>query len=124
VAIDAASLEDCALSVIVTVVSTAVGGRAIVDGGSKTFSYDRYQAGDGRGYGLVKEDPVVEVERFSEEHGHLNVERSERRYRVGDRLSIIPNHVCTTVNMHDEIYGVRGDQVETVWRVEGRGKVR
>jgi D-serine deaminase-like pyridoxal phosphate-dependent protein len=124
VGIDAASLEDCALSVIVTVVSTAVGGRAIVDGGSKTFSYDRYQAGDGRGYGLVKEDPVVEVERFSEEHGHLNVERSERRYRVGDRLSIIPNHVCTTVNMHDEIYGVRGDQVETVWRVEGRGKVR
>jgi D-serine deaminase-like pyridoxal phosphate-dependent protein len=124
VAIDAASLEECALSVIVTVVSTAVGGRAIVDGGSKTFSYDRYQAGDGRGYGLVKEDPVVEVERFSEEHGHLNVERSERRYRVGDRLSIIPNHVCTTVNMHDEIYGVRGDQVETVWRVEGRGKVR
>ena len=124
VAIDAASLDDCALSVLVTVVSTAVRGHAIVDGGSKTFSYDRYQAGDGRGYGLVKEDTAVEVERFSEEHGHLNVERSERRYRVGDRLSIIPNHVCTTVNMHDEIYGVRGDQVETAWRVEGRGKVR
>jgi D-serine deaminase-like pyridoxal phosphate-dependent protein len=124
VAIDAASLEDCALSVVVTVVSTAVNGRAIVDGGSKTFSYDRYQAGDERGFGLVKEDPAVEVEKFSEEHGHLNVERSERRYRVGDRLSIIPNHVCTTVNMHDEIYGVRGEQVETVWRVEGRGKVR
>ena len=124
VAIDAASLEDCALSVVVTVVSTAVNGRAIVDGGSKTFSYDRYQAGDERGFGLVKEDPAVEVEKFSEEHGHLNVARSERRYRVGDRLSIIPNHVCTTVNMHDEIYGVRGEQVETVWRVEGRGKVR
>jgi len=124
VAIDAASLDDCALSVVVTVVSTAVSGRAIVDGGSKTFSYDRYQAGDGQGYGLVKQDTAVEVERFSEEHGHLNVERSERRYRVGDRLSIIPNHVCTTVNMHDEIYGVRGEQVETVWRVEGRGKVR
>ena len=124
VAIDAASLDDCALSVVVTVVSTAVSGRAIVDGGSKTFSYDRYQAGDGQGYGLVKQDTAVEVERFSEEHGHLNVERSERRYRVGDRLNIIPNHVCTTVNMHDEIYGVRGEQVETVWRVEGRGKVR
>ena len=124
VAIDAASLDDCALSVVVTVVSTAVGGRAIVDGGSKTFSYDRYQAGDGRGFGLVKEDPAAEVERFSEEHGHLNVEHSERRYRVGDRFSIIPNHVCTTVNMHDEIYGVRGEQVEMVWRVEGRGKVR
>lgn len=124
VAISAASLSDCALSVIVTVVSTAVSGHAVVDGGSKTFSYDRFQGGDGAGYGIVLEDPSAEVERFSEEHGHLNISRSERKYRVGDRLSIIPNHVCTTVNMHDEIYGVRGGQVEEVWRVAGRGKVR
>ena len=124
VAVSACSLEDCALSVVVTVVSTAVPGHAVVDGGSKTFSYDRFQGGDGRGFGIVKEDPAAEVERFSEEHGHLNVQQSERRYRVGDRLSIIPNHVCTTVNMHDEIYGVRGERVEEVWRVAGRGKVR
>lgn len=124
VAISACTVADCALSVIVTVVSTAVSGRAVVDGGSKTFSYDRYQGGDGRGFGIVKEDPAAELERFSEEHGHLNIQRSERRYRVGERLSVIPNHVCTTVNMHDEIYGVRGERVEEVWRVEGRGKVR
>ena len=124
VAISAASLDDCALSVIVTVVSTAVSGHAIVDGGSKTFSSDRFQVGDGVGFGLVKEDESAIVERFTEEHGHLMVERSGRRYRVGDRVSIIPNHVCTTVNMHDEVYGVRGEEVETVWRVAGRGKVR
>ena len=124
VAVSAASLGDCALSVLVTVVSTAVSGHAVVDGGSKTFSYDRFQGGDGRGFGIVKEDPAAEVERFSEEHGHMNIARSERRYRVGDRISIIPNHVCTTVNMHDEIYGVRGGQVEEVWRVAARGKVR
>ena len=124
VAISAASLSDCALSVVVTVVSTAVSGHAVVDGGSKTFSYDRFQGGDGSGYGIVKEDSAAQVERFSEEHGHLNIGRSERSYRVGDRLSIIPNHVCTTVNMHDEIYGVRGEQVEEVWRVAARGKLR
>ena len=124
VAISAASLSDCALSVVVTVVSTAVSGYAIVDGGSKTFSYDRFQGGDGSGYGIVREDLAAEVERFSEEHGHLNIGRSERSYRIGDRLSIIPNHVCTTVNMHDEIYGARGEQVEEVWRVAGRGKLR
>jgi len=123
VAVSACALEDCALSVIVTVVSTAVPGHAIVDGGSKTFSYDRFQGGDGSGFGIVKEDPSAQVERFSEEHGHLNIQRSERRYRIGDRLSIIPNHVCTTVNMHDEIYGVRGERVEEIWRVAGRGKV-
>ncbi len=121
--VSAASLDECALSVLVTVVSTSVSGHAAVDGGSKTFSSDRYQAEDGRGFGLVKNDPAVEIERFSEEHGHLNLARSERRYRVGDRLAIIPNHVCSTVNLHDEIYGVRGERVETVWRVAGRGKV-
>jgi len=124
VAVSACELEDCALSVIVTVVSTAVSGHAVVDGGSKTFSSDRFQGGDGTGFGIVKEDHSVQVERFSEEHGHLNIQRSERRYRIGDRLSIIPNHVCTTVNMHDEIYGVRGERVEEIWRVAGRGKVR
>ena len=124
VGVSAATLDDCALSVVVTVVSTSVPGRAVIDGGSKTFSSDRYQAGDGNGFGLVKEDHAAEIERLSEEHGHLNIQRSERRYRVGDRLSVIPNHVCPTVNLHDEIYGVRGDRVETVWRVEGRGKVR
>jgi D-serine deaminase-like pyridoxal phosphate-dependent protein len=124
VAISAASLSDCALSVQVTVVSTAVPGHAIVDGGSKTFSSDRFQGEGGNGFGLVKEDHSAVIERLSEEHGHLNIERSERRYRVGEQLSIIPNHVCTTINLHDEIYGVRGDQVETSWRVAGRGKVR
>ena len=119
----AASLDDCALSVLVTVVSTSVSGHAAIDGGSKTFSSDRYQAEDGRGFGLVKDDPAVEIERFSEEHGHLNIVRSEHRYKVGDRLAVIPNHVCSTVNMHDEIYGVRGERVETIWRVAGRGKV-
>jgi D-serine deaminase-like pyridoxal phosphate-dependent protein len=123
-AISAAAWDDCALSVLVTVVSTSVPGRAIVDGGSKTFSSDRYQAGDGSGFGLVKEDHAAEIERLTEEHGHLNITRSDRSYRIGERLSVIPNHVCTTVNMHDEIYGVRDERVEEVWRVEGRGKVK
>jgi len=122
--IGVAGIEDCALSVIVTVVSNSVAGRAIVDGGSKTFSSDRYLAGDGRGFGLVKEDPEAELESLSEEHGHLNIRRSVHRYRIGERLTVIPNHACSTVNMHDEIYGVRGERVETVWSVAGRGKVR
>lgn len=124
VGVSAALLDDCALSVLVTVVSTGVSGRAVIDGGSKTFSSDRYQAEDGIGFGLVKEDHAAQIERLSEEHGHVNISHSDRRYKVGDRLSVIPNHVCTTVNMHDEIYGIRGEQVEVVWRVEGRGKVR
>ncbi len=119
-----AGVEDCALSVVVTVVSNSVSGRAIIDGGSKTFSSDRYLAGDGRGFGIIKEDPTAELENLSEEHGHLDIKRSNRRYKVGERLTIIPNHVCSTVNMHNEIYGIRAERVETVWQVAGRGMVR
>lgn len=123
-AVGVASLEDCALSVITTVVSTSVPGRAIVDAGSKTLSSDGYQASDGRGFGLVKEDSDADVERLSEEHGNLNISRSAREYNVGERLAIIPNHVCSTVNMHNQVYGVRGGRVESVWEVAGRGKVQ
>lgn len=124
VGVGVARVEDCALSVITTVVSTSVAGRAIIDAGSKTLSSDRYLAGDGRGFGMVKSDPEAELERLSEEHGHLNISRSISDYRVGERLTIIPNHVCSTVNMHNQIYGVRSDRVETVWEVVGRGKVQ
>lgn len=130
VGVGIAGVEDCALSVVTTVVSTSVSGRAIVDAGSKTFSSDRHLAGDGRGFGIVrtdrdaKPDPDAELEQLSEEHGHLNISRSTHGYRVGERLSIIPNHVCSTVNMHNHIYGIRGEQVETVWQVAGRGKVQ
>ena len=124
VGIGIARVEDCALSVITTVVSTSVSGRAIIDAGSKTLSSDRYLAGDGRGFGMVKEDSEAQLEHLSEEHGHLNINSSMHTYRVGERLTIIPNHVCNTVNMHNQIYGVSGDRVETVWEVAGRGKVQ
>ena len=115
-------LSDCALRVQVTVVSKAVQGRAMVDGGSKTFSGDRLISGDKQGFGFVTEHPETQFTSMSEEHGHLDLGSSDR-VNVGDRLSIIPNHVCPTVNLHDEVYGVRGEQVETVWRVAARGKV-
>jgi D-serine deaminase-like pyridoxal phosphate-dependent protein len=117
------SLDDCALHVHTTVVSTAVNGRAIVDGGSKTFSSDRAR-GDKATFGTIREDPDAQFVALSEEHGHLDISRSERKYRVGERLRILPNHVCATVNMHDQLYGVRNGEVERVWRVEARGKVQ
>lgn len=124
VGIGVAQEEDCALSVVTTVVSTSVSGRAIIDAGSKTLSSDRYPTGVGKGFGLIKSDSDAELEQLSEEHGHLNISRSMHKYRVGQRLTVIPNHVCSTVNMHNQIYGVRGDRVETVWEVAGRGKVQ
>lgn len=119
----ACSLKDCALRVLVTVVSDAVEGRAMVDGGSKTFSGDHLAVSSGKGFGYVVDDPAIYFEAMSEEHGHLDISKAHARPRVGQRLSIIPNHVCACVNMHDRIWRHRKGVVEGCWEVAGRGKL-
>ncbi len=117
-------LSDCALKILATVVSNAVEGRAMIDGGSKTFSGDRLISGDKQGFGLVTEYPRIQFVSMSEEHGHLDLSQSSHKPLVGEKLTIIPNHVCTCVNMHDQIYYHRNGVVEDSWKVEGRGKVQ
>ena len=120
----AVTYDDCAVSILATVVSNRVPGRAVIDGGSKTFSSDRLLSGDKIGFGYVVEDPQVEVVYLSEEHGHFGMERATVRFEVGDRVHVIPNHVCACINMHDKIYGVQGEDVVAEWRVRGRGRVQ
>jgi D-serine deaminase-like pyridoxal phosphate-dependent protein len=121
---DCATVADSAARVVVTVVSVSVDDQAIVDGGSKTFSSDGLLSGDGRGYGLVAEAPDLRVDDMNEEHGFIRLDNTGHRFKVGDRLTIIPNHICTTVNMHEHIYAVAGEDVVECWPVEGRGKIR
>ncbi len=120
----ACRLEDCATRVVTTVVSTAVTGRAIIDAGSKTFSSDTLSSGPKTGYGLIVEAPDAPLIKLNEEHGHLDITNSSRSFRVGDVLAVVPNHVCTCVNMHDEAYLLRNEQVVGSWRIAARGKIR
>ncbi|RPJ83450.1 MAG: hypothetical protein EHM18_14135 [Acidobacteria bacterium] len=116
-------MDSCAASVLVTVVSKAVPGKGIVDGGSKTFSSDPCLAGN-TGFGLIKEDPDAVFVAMNEEHGYLDISRSIRNYAVGGKLTIVPNHICATVNLHNEVYFARGETVESVCPVAARGKIR
>jgi D-serine deaminase-like pyridoxal phosphate-dependent protein len=121
----ACGLEDCAATMLVTVVSTARPNQAIFDGGSKTFSSDRLGGGgEEAGYGTVLEDPQAVFAKMNEEHGYLDIRQATRKYAIGDRLRVLPNHICTAVNLQEKVYGIRGEQVEEVWVVEGRGKLR
>lgn len=113
------ALEECAASLLVTVVS-AHPGRAVVDGGSKAFSSDGNVFG---GYGLVKGHPDLRFDRMSEEHGVIVWEGSSQELRVGERIEIIPNHICPVVNLHEVGYGTRLGQVERLIVAEGRGKI-
>jgi D-serine deaminase-like pyridoxal phosphate-dependent protein len=120
----ACRLEDCAARVVTTVVSTAVPGRAMIDAGSKTLSSDALASGPKTGHGYVVEAPDAQLFKLNEEHGHLDITKSVRHFRVGEVLTVIPNHVCTCVNMHDEVFLVRNEQVVGSWRVAARGKIR
>jgi len=118
------SYNDCAARVVTTVVSTAIPGRAITDAGSKALSSDPLKAGPCKDYGYVVEAPDIRVFALSEEHGHLDVTRSTHKFHVGDVISVIPNHVCSCVNMHDEVFTVRHGEVLGSWPIAARGKIR
>jgi len=112
------------VTVVSTVVSTAVPGRAMIDAGSKTLSSDLLSSGPKTGYGLVVEAPDAKLFKLNEEHGHLDVTDSSHRFHVGEVVTVVPNHVCTCVNMHDEAFLVRNEEVVGCWRVAARGKIR
>jgi len=119
--IGACDWEDCALTVLATVVSVSVKGQAVVDAGTKALGREPLRA-DGDGYGALLDHPEVIVARMSEEHGILDLSRSSWRPRLGEQVRIVPNHVCIVVHLFDEIFGVRGHAVETRWPVAARGR--
>jgi D-serine deaminase-like pyridoxal phosphate-dependent protein len=119
--IGACHWEDCAYTVLATVVSTAVKGQAVVDAGTKSLGREPLRA-EADGYGALLDRPDVVVSRMSEEHGILDLSQTEWRPRLGDRVRVVPNHVCISVHLFDEIVGARGHAVETVWPVAARGR--
>jgi D-serine deaminase-like pyridoxal phosphate-dependent protein len=115
-------LDDCALRVVATVVSRPTRERAIIDAGSKTLTSDL--AVGATGHGLLVEYPDAEVYALNEEHGYVDVSRCEPAPEIGDRVTIVPNHACTTANMHDDIVLHRGGEVVETLPTAARGKVR
>jgi D-serine deaminase-like pyridoxal phosphate-dependent protein len=122
IAAKAARLEQCALNLLVTVVSRPTGNRAVIDAGSKTFSSD--QLSTNQGFGLVLEYPEARLERLNEEHGMLDLSACTDKPQIGEQLRIVPNHACVVTNLHDEIVAHREGRVEAVWSIWARGKTR
>jgi D-serine deaminase-like pyridoxal phosphate-dependent protein len=121
-AIGACAPEDCALTVLATVVSTSVPNQAVIDAGAKALGREPMRGVEGEGWGALLARPEVFVTRMSEEHGILDLSRTEWRPSVGELVRVVPNHVCIVVHLNDVVYGVRGDRVEKSWRVDARGR--
>ena len=120
-AVGACAWDECALTVVATVVSTAIPGQAVIDAGSKALGREPLR-GEGEGFGALRDHPEVVVRAMSEEHGILALAGSDWRPTVGDVVHVVPNHVCIVVHLNDTIFGARGDVVERRWKVEARGR--
>jgi D-serine deaminase-like pyridoxal phosphate-dependent protein len=94
----------------------------VVDAGTKSLGREPVRGANGEGFGQLLEHPEVLVARMSEEHGILDLGASRWQPSVGERVRIVPNHVCIVVHLNDLVYGVRGAQVETSWPVAARGR--
>ncbi len=122
---DASSLEnklceegDCALRVLTTVVSTSVPGQCVIDAGSKTLSSDQTVGSGTYGHFIGHQ---WTVRKLNEEHGYVEIHSPAK---IGEKVWLVPSHVCPTVNLHDEVWYGRRGRVEGSWKVAARGRVR
>ncbi|MBC2836675.1 D-TA family PLP-dependent enzyme [Paragemmobacter straminiformis] len=111
--------EDCALTVLATVVSTPDPHRAIIDAGSKALTSDLLGLS---GYGHVLGRPDITIDQLSEEHGRL-VSALPIGLVVGQRIRIVPNHACVVTNLFDSVIAIDGPAAPRTLRVAARGKV-
>lgn len=116
--------EECALTVLATVISHPSEDLYICDAGAKCLGLDQGAHGNGSivGFGRVIGHPELIVSGLSEEVGKLKVKEDETTtLKVGDQIRIIPNHSCSTANLTDHLIAVRGDEAEGTIAVDIRG---
>jgi D-serine deaminase-like pyridoxal phosphate-dependent protein len=116
------SLDEVALKVVCTIISDAVPDKCVLDGGSKTFTSDRNGPRPDSGHGYLPKYPRAKVVRLSEEHGEVDLSQCATRPRLGERVEVIPNHVCPCVNLHDTFWLREGQTLHRM-PVDARGRI-
>lgn len=121
----AASFEDCALHVHATVISRPTADRAVIDAGSKTLTSDLLAGDRSLGYGHIEAYSGAVINALSEEHGMVDLTACGlRRPEIGERIVIVPNHVCPVSNLHDHVIAIRSGKVVGRMTVSARGTTR
>ncbi len=108
-----------ALTALATVLSRPTAHRVVIDAGLKSLSSDS-------GPARLVDAPGWTYQHAGDEHGILTMAGPglARELRVGDRVRLVPSHIDTTVNLHDDLYAHRDGQIEATWPITARGKVQ
>ncbi|MGY4541899.1 D-serine deaminase-like pyridoxal phosphate-dependent protein [Arthrobacter sp. UYNi723] len=123
--LDRCAAEDIALTIAATVVSRHEGTdliprRVILDSGSKILGGDR--PGWATGFGRLLDHPEARITALSEHHATVIWPAEATLPALGDRLRVVPNHVCIAMNLVDEVTVVSGGEIVDRWRVAARGR--
>lgn len=86
----------------------------ILDTGRKSVSVDQ----------AMPQIPDCNCEEIKVSEEHTKLPASALKAKAGDKISIIPGHCCTTMNLHEYIYFVRGDKVVDRVEITSRGRSR
>ncbi|MGB8645758.1 MAG: alanine racemase, partial [Anaerolineae bacterium] len=122
IALGSCAPDDCAMSVIGSVVARHP-DRLVLDTGTKALTSDKLAAHLVQGHGIIKGyEQRLLIERLSEEHATVKILDGGALPSIGDKLEIIPNHACTTTNLYDHFYEARGGQVVQEHRIQARGR--
>ena len=116
-------LDDCAASLVCTVISNAVPGKVIIDAGTKALTSDRNIPKPESGHGFVVQYPNARITRLSEEHGELDVTTCDRVPTIGERVQVIPNHICPCVNLQDSAFIRTAEGELRSIKIDARGKL-
>lgn len=112
--------QDVAVHVLATVVDRPEPGLALIDAGSKTFSSDRTPENI---FGAADDGRDLNVVRVNEEHGYVRGADVDA-LRIGERVAFLPAHICTVINLTDEVTVTEGTAIIGRWAVEARGRTQ
>ena len=103
-----------ALTILSTIISTPKPEKAICDAGFKTITFE---------FGMppIKGRDDIIYERPNEEHGHLKIAKNSKKL-LGEKIEFYPTHCCTNINLFDFVHGIRNGSLESIWKIQGRGK--
>ena len=114
------TLDDCALTVLATVISRPTATRVVLDAGSKALAADTCPL---PGHGHIVEYPDAVITLLNEEHAIVDVSACRRRPAIGDRVRIIPNHACVVSNLFDQVHLIERGALIGTELVAARGKL-
>jgi D-serine deaminase-like pyridoxal phosphate-dependent protein len=114
---------DCAATILCTVVSDAVPGQVILDGGTKTFTSDLCGPAPASGHGHVVGHPEAVIHKLTEEHAQVRIAGLSAPPRLGERVAVIPNHICPCINLQNAIWWREEDGSLEPLAVDARGRL-